>query len=299
MSLTYCSRIVADTRVLGVHGAPGIGVYRLRFSIEFSIPNWSDVSEKVTVSNLWADVFAGIVSGELKFLGQAGPESPLFLEPNKYAQKSSLLFQLDLSESQIFALETLRNGGGLRFKFILMGYADGNLDRIAVRDELQCDVTLSDWARVLKEIGYCDVLIIGLELPGNHIGNALVPARDLVTKAHADLIAGRYDDVVARCRKALDSVQTVLNEKDTTNLAVERFNKGPRRLMTKLERELLVVEAVRHYSHLAHHVDEDGDPEWYSRSDATFLLAMAVAVLGNAGTRAAARAEAPPITPDQ
>lgn len=285
VSLTYMSKVIADTRVLGISGTPGIGIYRLRFSIEFAVIGQRESDEAVSVSNLRADVFAGPSGGVCSILGYAEPESPLFLEPGKIAQSRPVLFHLDLSESQLFKLETIRNGGGIRFRLIVTGYASGHHGNASVRDELQFEATLSDWVRVLDEVSYSDVLVFGMELPESSTGERLAPARDMVVKARADLIAGRYDAVVSRCRNALESVQIALGEKDKSSSAVETFCKGPRRAMTKLEREWLVCEAVRHYSHLAHHVDGCGEPEWYSRSDATFLLALAAAVVSNAVAR--------------
>lgn len=281
MSFTYMSRTVADSRVIGTSGLGGIGIYRIRFSVQFSIPNWLNEHGEVVISNLRAEVHAGPIGGDFRILGSAAPEKPLFLEPGTHAREDTALFCLDLSESQLFALETQRNGGGLRFRLILSGRADGNRGRMEARDEITCEVTLSDWARILKEAAYRDILVFGIELPPTILGGQLTTARNLVAKAHQDLIAGQYDDVVSRCRKALDSVQATLGEKELTARVVERFQNA-RRSMTKLERELLVAEAVRNYCHPAHHVDDDGEPEWYSRSDATFLLALASAVVCSA-----------------
>ena len=285
MSLNYCSRTVANTRVLGISGMPGIGVYQLRISVEFAIPNWEDIDDTAVITNLRGEVFAGATVGACRTVGFAEPEQPLILKPGKFVQQTNVMFFLNLSGQQLFALESVRNGGGLHLKLVLTGEANGTVDGMVTRDEVAVEITLSDWARVLKEIGYRDILVVGMELPTTTLGEKLKPARDQLLQAHDDLIGGRYDDVVARCRKALDSVQAILDEKELATAAVDKFLKGPRRQMSKLEREFVVGEAARNYAHLAHHVDQDGEQEWYSRADATFLLALAIAVISSAGAR--------------
>ena len=49
--------------------------------------------------------------------------------------------------------------------------------------------------------------------------------------------------------------------------------------MPKRARSELVRAAIRHYTHLAHHVDAAGTPESFSRHEATFILAAATSVI--------------------
>ena len=62
---------------------------------------------------------------------------------------------------------------------------------------------------------------------------------------------------------------------------METFARGDRKIMSKSARALVVNEAALHYSHPAHHVDEDGQTFDYGRRDATFMLALASAVVAN------------------
>lgn len=279
MSLTYNSRIIADAQVQRIFGLRGIGCYQLRFSLDFNLPNWGPPHEKIVLSGLRSEIYVGAKRGEFKLLGYATPETPLSLETKEVPQKQSILFLLDLSEQQLFALESMRNGGSLDFRVTVSGEARGSNDRQWAREELRHEVTLSDWSRVLRELGYADVLVIGVELPIAESGHELRPAVELVRQAHGDLIGGRYDSVVARCRQALESVRTVLGQKKCIDAALEKFCKGHRKAMNKHEREMLIGEAARHYTHLAHHVDQDGEQQWYSRGDATFLLTITAATI--------------------
>lgn len=281
LSLTYNSRIIADTQVQGVTGLRGIGCYQLRFCVDFNLPNWGPHDETIVLSGLRAEIAVGANPTEFKLLGHAMPETPLSLQTKACPQRQPMLFLLDLSEQQLFGLESVRNGGDLYFRVTISGEARGSKDGQWAREELRHEVTLSNWSRVLRDLGYADLLVIGVELPKAELGHRLRAAVELVRQAHRDLIAGRYDSVIARCRQALESIRSVLGQKESIEGALDKFCKGPRKTMTKHERELLVGEAARHYAHLAHHVDQAGEQQWYSRGDANFLLAITAAMISS------------------
>lgn len=111
----------------------------------------------------------------------------------------------------------------------------------------------------------------------------LETAVSLVKHAREEIDSGNYDGAVQQCRRAIESVEKALNLGAEIQLAMDAYCKaGERRKMTKRARSLAVYEAVLHYAHLAHHVDEDGRTFDYGRRDATFMLALASAVVANA-----------------
>jgi hypothetical protein len=110
----------------------------------------------------------------------------------------------------------------------------------------------------------------------------------MLLRARDQMLQGHFDTVVSLARSVLESLTTVSGEQEAIGAAMEKFRaKGDvRKSMTKKERALVVQEAVRNYTHLAHHVaDGSGAPEWYSRSDATFVLTLASAAFVEAATR--------------
>lgn len=116
---------------------------------------------------------------------------------------------------------------------------------------------------------------MALELPLSTAQTELASAITQLRAAHTDLIAGRYDSTVSRCRAALDTMNTVLKTDSPSPDVAQVFSSGraSREAMTKHARAQLVRIAVRHYTHLAHHVDPNGLPEFFSRHDALFILA--------------------------
>jgi hypothetical protein len=287
MSLNYMSRILADLAIRGISGRAGIGCFQLRFSIEFTVPAWPEESDAgmVTCENFRARVLAGRARSDVMTLGWAVPESLLSLQPRKYSSKEALLFDLDLSPQQFFSLEELRAGDDLQFELQVSGQAKGALGTYPAVDTIQRLVTLSDWSVVLRQLRYSDTLVIGLEIPLVEVDSTLANAVDCIRRAHECLHHGQYDVVVAQCRLALDGLQAVGSGRSMSSASVEKFKGGEKAKMTKLERELLMGEAVRHYTHLAHHVGLDGAPVSFGRRDALTVLTLTSAAIASAVSR--------------
>ena len=96
-----------------------------------------------------------------------------------------------------------------------------------------------------------------------------------------DFLAARYDRTVGACRLAIDSVDAALGNAGQVEQAFQAFQTG-RTQMNKRQRALLVSGAVRHYTHLGHHLNAAAQLEVFSRQDAQFILAATAAVLWDA-----------------
>jgi hypothetical protein len=110
----------------------------------------------------------------------------------------------------------------------------------------------------------------------------------IFTISYGVRLSGARSVVVSLSRTIMDSLATSSGEKDAIRAAASKFRESreTRESMTKRERALLVHDAVRHYTHLAHHVDEsNGSAEWYSRGDAIFVLTLATAAFSEAVAR--------------
>lgn len=127
-------------------------------------------------------------------------------------------------------------------------------------------------------------MVIGIPLPQCTLDHVLAQAVGRIRRAHGHLVDGRFDAVVSECRLAIESTGLAAGEQPAITVAAKKMN-AAKREMTKLEREFALQEAVRHYTQLAHHVDERGAAEYYSRDDANMLLAIAAALVSAALAR--------------
>lgn len=283
MSLSYSGYSVADINVTGLFGRTGIGVSLLCFSVSFRVPRTAP--EGIRIRSLQLRIFAEADPGGIPaFMGFAEPEVPFELTTKPGEDQRTLIFELSVTQSQLFALEKLRGRHGLHFRFKFSVLADGPKGVWPQQDEISYRVNLSDWARVLGELHGPEYLVIGVETPRCNKDHALAEAVGRIQSAHGYLVVGRFDAVISECRMAIESAVLAAGERAAVSSAVERL-KSDKREMTKLDREFALVEAVRHYTHLAHHVDQQGSAEYYSKDDANMLLATAASLVASSIAR--------------
>jgi hypothetical protein len=283
MGLNYGSLVVADAKIVGLHGVNALGGYQLRLSIEFSPTSGSEHHVGVVLGNVIARIHAGGSGTPLLYMGRAFPEAPLWLQAR--TNRHTLLFDLDLSDSQFAALERSRKGGQLAFRVDLTAEGSRNSERMPAHASLPYTCHLEEWSRVLKELGFGNLVVFGIPLPPNPKAGPYAAAAQALSRAQDDYVRGRYDDVVARTRKIVEEIWAVRG--DTAKLAaatVEKY-RTDKKGMTKVERSLFVQEAIRHYAHPPHHAGGDSDAAWYSNSDAALSLGMASAFLAEALAR--------------
>ncbi|CAJ8623735.1 Uncharacterised protein [Burkholderia pseudomallei] len=286
MSLTYNSRVIADARITNVNGARALGSGTLRINVEFRQPAW-----EATTSQASAVIQFGVLSlttdaGGGGEIGRVYPDQPALLVSGPQSATVHQTFSIALSDSQLFALEEARKGGGVEFKLSIAASGHSTHGHQPIRDDIAHKMPLSEWARVLRELGHGDVIVLGVHLPTGRESFQLRSAIDLLHMANRHLINGEFDAVISRCRQAIESVQKVLDDGNSTRDAIALYKKD-KQSMTTLQREHMIREMVRHYANPAHHVDDRGNTEYYGRADATFLLTLAAAAV----TRASARAQ--------
>jgi hypothetical protein len=278
LSLNHQSQIVAEAQIGSLTGHDGIGVYLLSFSVLLSIPAWHGPHPCAVLRNLRAKVFVGGEQGPKKFLGVSFPEAVLTFRQASYAQQERFLLDLVLSPEQLSSLEEIRAGGGLRFELVFQGETEGEYGTLRADETVIWNANLSVWSAVLGQLNLTDIVVIGVELPRPSAAGVGRTAFDTLRRAKQDLIAGDYQSVVSRCRIALESIKNELGDVEKTAASLDQFVRQ-RRSMSKKERQLVLTEALRHYTHPAHHVDDDGQQEWYSRADATFVLSITAATI--------------------
>jgi hypothetical protein len=280
---------IAELRIVGVSGTPGIGFHRLQFSLEISLPGTP--GRAFELGSLTAFAYAGISQSGPKPLGIAHPETSWFKSTTDHPRREMLGMYIDLAGEQLEALERLRGGGSLFFQFQFRMLVRSSERGVELGFEyVWFEASLSEWSKVLKQLGYLELLLVAVELPFA-LPQALRTAIDQLRSAHQDLIAGRYDSTVGRCRMAMDAVEAVVEYESATANIREAFSSRSeiREAMTKRERADLVRMAIRHYTHLAHHVDS-GVPESFGRQDALFILTAAAGSVWDAAAQLRNRA---------
>jgi hypothetical protein len=289
MSIDVGGLQIAELRIVGVGGTPGIGFHRLQFSVEISLAGTPGRAFELGSLNCFA--YAGISQSGPKPLGIAHPETSWFRSTTDHPRRELLALHLDLAGEQLEALERLRGGGSLFFQVqfrMLIRSRERGME--LGFESVWFEANLSEWSKVLKNLGYLDMLLVAVELP-IELPSPLSTAIDQLRAAHQDLIAGRYDSTVGRCRMAMDSVEAVVRYESAMANIRETFSSKSeiREAMTKRSRADLIRMAIRHYTHLAHHVDS-GPPESFGRHEALFILTAAAGSVWDAAAQLRNRA---------
>lgn len=144
------------------------------------------------------------------------------------------------------------------------------------------EIPASAWGQILHAFGYTEILLVALELPLAERPTSLRTAVEQLREAHADFMAARYDRTVGACRLAIEAVDAALGNASQVEQAFKDYVGGGRRQMSKRQRALLVSGAVRHYTHLGHHLNSTAELEVFSRQDAQSVLAATSAVIWDA-----------------
>lgn len=104
--------------------------------------------------------------------------------------------RLDLSESQLLALDEIRGSGGLIFEVKIEGLAHSPRDTHTAQDLVSYPVNLAQWSQVMSQLEYSDAFAVGVELAvtaSQHFASSV----NFLRVARRHLAAGEYDSVVS------------------------------------------------------------------------------------------------------
>jgi hypothetical protein len=275
---------IAEVRVAGLTATRGVGFSRLVFSLALNVTPKQKDSSSILINNPVCDVWVGTARSEsqsdLSLLGVATPDSCWHTYTLDYPSTDGFSLFLDLSGERLAALEQLRAGRSLFFRLNLHVTTHPKSGLHRSLDIVWFEANPSLWSKVLHDFGFLDVLLLGIELPTKDVPSKLTGVVKQIQDAHGDLIAGRYDGVVARVRLALEAIEKITGMEQPDAAARLAFvERGTREAMPKSMRRDFVHAAIRNYAHLAHHPDSSGKPEHFSRHDAMFILSAAAALI--------------------
>jgi hypothetical protein len=281
MGINYESVQIGDVRPGQVTAAPGVGASLLRFTMIWSMYPKRD--HVYSIFGTYLRVSVGPEGApESLYLGHALPEVAWSDEsrPGSPVDRQ-LMYLLTLQSDQLLVLEQLRGSRGLRFRIELRGNSYGPYGIRQIDSSLEIAVTLSDWIRVLRESNAKDVLLVGAEIPRESKSPEIDAAFQYVRRAHDFLLRGEDNAAVAECRRALESVwkSRGLEQAAADARKALSANMDARKAMAKRDRQLALGEALRNFTHSAHHVQSDGSAEDFSRADAALAVAATAALI--------------------
>lgn len=266
------SQRVAETSHIGVTGLPGAGVHVMVCHLKMQT---YQRSETILIRNPAIRVEMGKAGG--LFLGTAAEDHRSFIEINRGTSGVQMAFRVPLGIRQIESIERKRNGGSLRLSIWFTAEVASQDGIRSTRDQADVTISQSAWVQFLEDSGYKRILLYEIERPlADGRGNN--EAIDLLDTAHMELLEGRYDECVQKCRQVIEVLEQTVPRWKGGKRASEAFTRD-RESMDKDERITFMLMAVRHATHPAHHGSRAG----FSRPQAKAILGSLTAIMSEAG----------------
>ena len=269
-------RVIADTRFVSVTGAQAADGFRLRLSTEFRVHAWREDSTVPVVRLAPAPIT--LVGEQEVLLGYAMPESTIPFSVTQHGSTGCHLHDLTLSPRAMEKIEAFRGGQGVVLRLKLQGDVWMGREAASLHDPVECRINQSDWLTALGQCGHGQYLLFEVPLLASKDPRAPSSARYL-QQANDHFVKGHFDDTVAVCRKALESLVEATQSKDAQSAAVKIFKGGKGEDLDLDQREQLIRHMVMSYTHLAHHHEEGADVLRFDRSSAAMVLGLTASLI--------------------
>lgn len=268
----YQDNRLAELHEVKVSGLPGMGTYTLLLNMFFTVfpPKVDTYLQQLSIRVDWGD-------NSQRMLGFAIPEAaqPIHISPHN--NKLQIGFRMPLIPNQMEAIESARQGSGIKLSIMLIGEVGQGLEKNPIQQYGTVDIPQQQWVEALEKMEYRKTLLFEMCLPDslNEHGE-LVP---LIHKAMHHMYRGNYDECVAECRKLLEAYPIIDDDSGLLKNAKSKYKgtRDERESMNLAERFSVLRDALKHSTHLSHH-HNPGDG--YSRDHARVILGMVVAMLG-------------------
>lgn len=272
MSITSTNgKVIVEFNINSISGAPALGAYLLRFSLGYTMPAHN---KDVYFHKTFVKVYVG---EENLYLGTAFPENSKTFKPfaDSY-NKGSLLYEVLVSKNALEEIEKVRAGKEIGFRLEIIGESDDGVNKLHGSEIKQYRSSQNEWIAVLKAMSFKGGIVFDLPMSIDH-SDKVKTALTAIEKANEHLYYGNYDDVVAKCRIALESI---ISGWGNISLVNEQLKKD-KKAMPKEYRFFNAVNQIVHFSHLSHHPDESDEYVSFSRSEAVFALGATIAAVSS------------------
>ena len=179
---------------------------------------------------------------------------------------SSAQFQAVLSRENLEEIEKIRNGGDISFDINFYGIVLGGESKSEkVSTTISCKIEQTQWLKHLTTWKYSERIF--LEIPLHETKAELQPAFDYFKRAQNLFFSGHWEQSVAECRKALDSLHLSLDKNANLSNLLEK-----RKFNSLKNRILIFILSVKEICNPATHGDENAVAIDWEKQDAEMVL---------------------------
>ncbi|MBT9156237.1 MAG: hypothetical protein DDT37_01222 [Firmicutes bacterium] len=279
VSLNWDGRhILANLEWKTLRGEPGLGFHRLTAQVEASVVPNEHIKDTVIITNFRGDL--RVCGKNLGCLRSRDAET--ILSTSAYTYQKTITLVVELDTSRIEAIEKIRTEEVLDFEITLHGIAFAKCD---VKHIQPVQVSLlhrtnqSEWLEILNQLNYQQTILLEIPVPRDNTDPSLSEAVRYFRCAQEHLLHRNFESAVAECRKVIESLSAVTNDKlsKPKNNAKESWSKD--------ERFWNIQDAVKTLFHPAHHGDTTSSSIKWEVEDAKAAIAMTAVFLVLAGKK--------------
>lgn len=260
----------AEGSVEGLNGMAGLGFFRLLINLKLHVDGASSPSR---LSQLTGELMVG--NRQAVRLHASSQNLPLAQYPE--AVTVSVVLEGDLDRARLEAIEEVRGGGHLPVMLLVhteLIDAAGQTRRSQLQEQWQ--VNQGVWVGVLEQMQYRRTMLLEIPVPDAQTHPELAQAAGLLGRAQQALMRGDYRDAVGLCREVVEEMSKALG--DTAAAPLPELFAGQRQ-MSKADRLRVLRQALKLFTHPAHHRDSVSVGMEWSRVDAASTVTIAAALL--------------------
>lgn len=264
ISIRNNSSYIIEFDQLTVSGREAAGGYAFSFTLRGSRPA---CSAPVSIFDISLSLS---LSDPVRPLLNAIPSSTQVVQCHSFANNSEQIhFECVLTKGQVNAIEDYRLEGDLKLNVglrTLVTSDDGLYSSFDVADVV---IPRQHWLNALRSAGFRQTLLFEVALPS--VSEELT---GIMSKAQEFIETGHYQDAVMQCRRIIECVENLRNDKQRSAAANKKAHGADRQDMTAIERLMSLREQIKNICQLgAHGTDQ------FSRSQARAVLGMTMILL--------------------
>lgn len=263
LPIRHNGNYIVEFDKLTVHGREAAGGYGLTFVMR---GNRQPCQRKMVIFDKSLSVS---LADPIRPLLVSIPSSDRLIKCHDFPSNEQIVFETVLNREQVNALEDYRQEKDLKLNLGLRALVASGDELLSSFDCTDIALPREQWLAALKNAGYRNTLLFEVPLPATSDGLAA-----LISKAQEFIETGHYKDSVMQCRRIIEQVESMREDKDLSVSANKRAHSSERKGMTSIERLFSLREQLKNICHLGAHGTEE-----INRSQAKAILGMTMALL--------------------
>lgn len=264
ISIRNSNKDIIEFDQLTVSGCEAVGGHAFSFTLRGSR---EACNEQVSIFDISLSLS---LTDPIKPLLTAISSSTQLVQCHNFANTSEQIhFECVLTKGQVSAIEDYRLEGDLKLSVGLRALVTSDNGLYSSFDMADVVIPRQHWLNALRSAGFRQTLLFEVPLPSGS-----EELTGIMSKAQEFIETGHYQDAVMQCRRIIESVENLRNDKQRSAAANKKAHGADRQDMSAIDRLMSLREQLKNICQLgAHGTDQ------FSRSQARAVLGMTMVLL--------------------